>query len=379
MMKRMNKKTILVSVTILVGLTSTLRADQVVLDDMIINGSGCVGNDCVNGESFGFNTLRLKENNLRIAFIDTSSSASFPTADWVLVANDSANGGDNYVAFEDLNAGTVPFKVVAGAPSNSLMVDENGKLGLGTNTPAVEIHSVDGDTPTLRLEQDGRMGWPSQVWDVAGNETNFFVRDVSNGSRLPFRIRAEAPSNSLYVNNNGYIGMGTQLPLGHLHVADAGAVSLVLEDSTNSSKWTVQAGGAGNTLSLSAEGGQAVVIDSAGNLEVPGNVVSTNIPEDATPDFVFGADYELMPIASLEKYIEKEAHLPGIPSAAEVSASGLNHVEFQLGLLEKVEQLALYTIAQEKRIAELTAENRAMSTRLSKMSERIEQVISREP
>lgn len=37
------------------------RLDQVVLDDQIVAGSSCVGQDCVNGESFGFDTMRLKE------------------------------------------------------------------------------------------------------------------------------------------------------------------------------------------------------------------------------------------------------------------------------------------------------------------------------
>ena len=54
-------------------------ADQVILDDLIVDGSICVGLDCVNGESFGFDTLRLKENNLRIRAVDTSSTSSFPT------------------------------------------------------------------------------------------------------------------------------------------------------------------------------------------------------------------------------------------------------------------------------------------------------------
>ncbi|MEO1370030.1 MAG: hypothetical protein AAFX50_22845, partial [Acidobacteriota bacterium] len=52
--------------------------DQQFLDDVIIVGSACAGLDCNNGESFGFDTLRLKENNLRIHFNDTSNSASFP-------------------------------------------------------------------------------------------------------------------------------------------------------------------------------------------------------------------------------------------------------------------------------------------------------------
>jgi hypothetical protein len=46
--------------------------DFVINDDMIIIGSLCVGFDCVNGEVFSFDTIRLKENNLRIKFDDTS-------------------------------------------------------------------------------------------------------------------------------------------------------------------------------------------------------------------------------------------------------------------------------------------------------------------
>ena len=56
--------------------------DQVILDDLIVDGSACIGQDCNNGESFGFDTIRLKENNLRIKAEDTSNSASFPSRDW---------------------------------------------------------------------------------------------------------------------------------------------------------------------------------------------------------------------------------------------------------------------------------------------------------
>ncbi|MDM7930876.1 hypothetical protein [Tabrizicola sp.] len=71
-------------------------ADQVIADDLIVTGSACVGFDCVNNENFGFDTLVLKENNLRIFFDDTSNSSSFPANDWRIVINDSANGGSSF-------------------------------------------------------------------------------------------------------------------------------------------------------------------------------------------------------------------------------------------------------------------------------------------
>ena len=191
---------------------------QVFTTDVIVQGSICAGFDCNSSESFGFDTQRLKENNLRIHFDDTSNSASFPSNDWRLVANDSSNGGGSYFAIEDATAQRQVFRVDAGAPANSLRVDNSGDVGIGTASPALELHINDGDTPTMRLQQDGSAGFGQQTWDVAGNETNFFVRDVTNGSKLPFKIKPQAPTNSLFVAANGNIGLGTQTPSNALHV-----------------------------------------------------------------------------------------------------------------------------------------------------------------
>ena len=193
--------------------------DQVIADDLIVQGSACIGQDCSNGESFGFDTLRLKENNLRIKAQDTSNSASFPTVDWQLTFNESDNGGANKFSIDDIDNGRTPFTIEAGASSNSLYVDDAGNIGVGTNAPVVEVHIKDGDTPTLRLEQDGSSGFQSQTWDLAGNETNFFLRDVSNGSKLPFRVYPNAPTDSLAIEGStGDIGMGTNSPTQALHV-----------------------------------------------------------------------------------------------------------------------------------------------------------------
>lgn len=210
-----------------------LTKDQVFLDDLIVDGSICIGQDCVNGESFGFDTQRFKENNLRIHFNDTSNSASFPTNDWRIVINDSSNGGANYFGIEDSDAGRMPFRVEAGAPAHSLYVEDGGRVGFGTSTPVVEAHIVDGDSPTLRLEQDGSSGFTPQTWDLAGNETNFFVRDATNGSKLPFKIRPGAPDNSIYIDSDGDVGFGTASPGVKLHVMGDGIFTGELEAASD--------------------------------------------------------------------------------------------------------------------------------------------------
>ena len=185
---------------------------QVIAEDLIVQGSLAVGLDAIDGEDFGFDTFRLKENNIRIHFDDTSGSGSFPGNDWRIVINDAANGGANYFGIEDATADIISFKILAGAPANAFFMAANGNIGLGTDAPVVKLHIADGNSPVLRIEQDASSGFTPQIWDIAGNEANFFIRDVTNGSTLPFRIKPGAPENALFIAANGNIGLGTATP-----------------------------------------------------------------------------------------------------------------------------------------------------------------------
>ena len=191
------------------GAGDELQATVLSTNDGVIRFSLCVGGDCPASPSFGSDTLRLHENNLRIHFDDTSNSGSFPNNDWRLIANDTTNGGDNVFAIEDATAGRRIAVFEAGAPANALYLDSSGNLGLGTNSPgSIEINVVDGNSPTLRLHQDGSSGFQTQLFDIAANETNFFIRDVTNGSALSFRIQPGADRNTLTLDNEGQVGIG---------------------------------------------------------------------------------------------------------------------------------------------------------------------------
>src|SRR5438067_1291049 len=204
---------------------SLFSPDIVTPDDEDIQGSLCVGLDCVNNEVFGFDTIRLKENNTRIQFNDTSTSAGFPTNNWQIRANDSANGGANFLGFVDQGAtgtsetGTIVFSVAAGAPANSVKVDSTGRLGLRTATPVLDVHANTSNTPAIRLEQNSGGGFTAQTCDIAGNEANFFVRDVTGGSRLPFRVRPGAPTSSIDISASGNVGVGTASLAAELNVS----------------------------------------------------------------------------------------------------------------------------------------------------------------
>jgi hypothetical protein len=199
--------------------------DIVQADDVIIQGSLCVGLDCVVNESFNFDTIRLKENNTRISFNDTSTGVGFPTNDWTIRANSSASGGASFLAFVDrgasedgTEAGTIVFEVDAGAPANALKVGSTGKVGIRTATPVLDVHMNTSDTPAVRMEQNNSGGFTAQTWDIGANEANWFVRDVTGGSRLPLRIRPGAPTSSVDISASGNVGIGTASPSVKLHV-----------------------------------------------------------------------------------------------------------------------------------------------------------------
>jgi hypothetical protein len=193
--------------------------DQVIPDDLIVQSSTCTGFDCVDGESFGFDTLRLKENNLRIHFEDTSTSAGYPANDWRIIANDSASGGANMLAIEDSTAARNPFLIEAGAPANSVYIDSTGNIGFQQSAPGLDLHLTTSDTPALRLDQSNAGGFTAQTWDIGGNEANFFIRDLTGGSRLSFRIRPGAPTSSIDIASDGKVGIGTASPGTNLHVS----------------------------------------------------------------------------------------------------------------------------------------------------------------
>lgn len=348
------------------------HAAQVFTTDLIVQGSECVGFDCSTGESFGADTIRLKENNLRIHFNDTSNSASFPSNDWRIIINDSANGGANYFAIEDSTAGNQPFRVDAGAGANALRIESGGNVGLGNSNPAVELHVTDGDTPTLRLEQNGSSGFTPQTFDVASNEANFFIRDVTNGSRLPFRIKpGSGNDDAIVIAANGDVGMGTDTPGAPLHARRTGSTFEMLRlEATDGSgmgirmldgSFGIDFNNTGNEFRVNVDteagAGAELRLASNGDLTVTGDVFSatcTSPGSPCAPDYVFEPDYELMPLDELAEFVSREKHLPNVPSGKElIGPISLN--KLQMKLLEKIEELTLYTLAQEKTITELQA------------------------
>lgn len=98
-------------------------------------------------------------------------------------------------------------------------------------------------------------------------------------------------------------------------------------------------------------------------LKVNGRIRAKEVKVDASwSDFVFEPGYDLKPLDELEKAIQSEGHLPGIPTASEVEAHGVSVGEMDAKLLQKVEELTLYVIALDKK-------NRALEHELEQVKQ----------
>lgn len=165
---------------------------------------------------------------------------------------------------------------------------------------------------------------------------------------------------ALFVNSDGNVGVGTNTPGAPLTVSTTETYSYFRIEALGapvnvSADMTFTAGPNGNgeyrinvvdgdgpEMRVDAEG---FVIATAG-FKVGGTTLNV-------PDYVFEPDYSLLPLSEVAAFIEANRHLPDVPSAADVAREGLDMTDMQLTLLKKVEELTLYTLAQEEVIADL--------------------------
>lgn len=237
-------------------------------------------------------------------------------------------------------------------------------VGIGTTTPTAKLEIVHSGV-ALKFSRSGYTTY--SILQSASNGLSIF-NDATN-------------TIAMYFANNGNIGLGTLSPTARLHIEHSG-VALKFSRPGYTTYSILQSASNGlsifndatNKISMYfASNGDVNVLGklSIGNVSTPGNyslyvekgiltekvrVALKNSSDWA--DYVFKKDYKLMPLTELETYIQNNQHLPNIPAAEQVKEQGIDLAEMNIKLLEKIEELTLYAIEQQKQIDALKEQNK---------------------
>ena len=117
-------------------------ADVVHHDNLIVDGSACIGEECAENDADGTLGLKLKASELLIHFEDTGGFSS--DQDWGIQVNDIFIGSQERFSILELGNESedtrTPFTIRGSAPDHSLYVNSSGNIGLGTSTPGAKLH-----------------------------------------------------------------------------------------------------------------------------------------------------------------------------------------------------------------------------------------------
>jgi len=316
------------------------------------------------------------------------------------VATDATLDGDG--------SGT-PLSVADDAITTARILDgevQTGDIADDNVTPAKIAQGAAGEVLTTN-------GTGDVVWAAAtGGGVNLQDNDLTL-----FEDRTvDLVGNDLSFDGAGFVGIGTDNPQNKLHVtaavrADGGfrstfgtlpsSVAFSFDNDSDTGMYRAAANQLGfvtagiEAVRINALGEVGISVNPAftiaarlhvdGNILAEGDLLTNGDLIDQTPDFVFqkyykgysslNDQYEFKSLEEIEAFVRKNHHLPGIKSAAQVKADGVwNLSDSNLQNLEKIEELFLHTIAQEKKIDQLQHEKDTLSQEVQRLRRDLEAI-----
>jgi hypothetical protein len=283
---------------------------------------------------------------------------------------------------------------------DKLTITSAGYMGIGTTNPTQPLDVEKDANYQLRLGNNGGFGY-----NIGRSVSTGYLNFYGDQSSYNGYVFGGVNGTFMTIKNNGYVGIGTATPNYKLEVAGGvktygdiyGSTVLTFQDDSRFSvtqteipslnttafsmpQYGIAAPGVGGSADLWIAGNSGIRMFTGGNavpkititntgnmgigtnpdalykLDVKGAVRATEIKVESIdnfPDFVFEKNYELLKLSEVNNFIQKNGHLPNIPSAAEVKQNGVSLVDMQAKLLQKVEELTLYSIQQQELIQSL--------------------------
>jgi hypothetical protein len=225
-----------------------------------------------------------------------------------------------------------------------ILDDGNGNIGIGTESPSNKLDvegKIDG---TIAIEvSNTNSGNNARRGIIVGNGTSghsaYLFSTSSNYNAIPSW------------KNSGVLGTDCKLSNG-----------LVIRSSSGGIRF--QPSGISDKIVFNSDGNVGIGTDLSSNpdnykLAVNGTIGAKEIKVESSSwsDFVFDDGYELKSIEEVEQYIKKNGHLSEIPDQETVEKNGVNLGEMNAKLLQKIEELTLYLIKQNKELKSQKEQN----------------------
>ena len=296
----------------------------------------------------------------------------------------------------DMHLGTLPLNTTGNLflqtqGVNRMTIVPNGNVGIGTTSPSTTLDVNGGIRATANiLLDDGMLRFlnttDSKLWDLSySSSTNLFTIKETGANRLVIANGGNVgigivPTEKLHVSGsalfNGEATFNTTNPT--LQLQNSGVNKGFVQLSDDNIRIGTNSGNTAGKFVIRTNGGDRFFVDASGNVSIgttdvangyrvsiAGKVICEEVRvqlRTAWPDYVFANNYRLMNLKELERFILTNRHLPNIPAATQVEKEGIALGDMQKKMMEKIEELTLYIIQQQKEIDALKASLQSTKT-----------------
>nr|WP_315176512.1 tail fiber protein [uncultured Flavobacterium sp.] len=284
------------------------------------------------------------------------------------------HGIDATITAGNANDNKLKFRLYPGGFSNAIPVDVltlqgNGNVGIGTTNPRG------------KLEISGN----SAVYSDFASYSGTTINNILPNGKEPTLIVNESPSGNLQYAVGGQVTYRGGLSFGKggpgiysINPNPAGS-SYYGELRFHTTYWNGTDYNNSDRMVIKLDGNVGIgTTNPTSKLTVAGNINSreVKVSVDAGADFVFEKDYALPSLQEVEKFVNENKHLPEIASAKEMQKEGINLSEMNIKLLQKIEELTLYVIEQQKLITQQAKELESHKVMLAKIDQ-IEKTVAK--